>query len=447
MLRIPKMKKFALVVLVLLLGLVPSTDAQVLSYFSWDNNGSNERIADVGPNATSSSANAEAQPTGNGSPQGLAPGTFTQIPSGFCCVFNCDPICCANPNSCGRENINLVIPNPGNMFDVPEVRYSIDFRNNSIETEAWFFTRDPTTATGPRFRFGLEFGRLAIQFSTNGGTLVNHNLVLFGFWGGSDIVPQDNVWRNYAFEYDQPTGIATVYVNGSPVIVFNTGTPGAPLVWPTTPVSIGPNTDNQGNDVTIFDNAEISIPVIFPVTYGYINGDQVGLRNRIDWETIVESNSSHFIVTRATEDGEFEDLGRLEAAGTTADAQQYTFYDDNPQPGTNFYRLRQVDLNGNSSLSQVVQVNFDIDNSGLLAVYPNPVSSDKLLNIKFAADGERELKLQIYDLQGRMVYDQIHAITQDIMNLEVPVYTMPNGMYIARIIAGGKVWSKKFTKE
>lgn len=445
-LRIPKMKKLLLVVLVLLVGIVPEMDAQVLSYFSWDNNGANELIADVGPNATSSGANAEAQSAGNGTPQGLAPGNFTQTPTGFCCVVNCDP-CCTVPNTCGNENINMIVPNPGNMFDVPEVRYSIDFRNNSVETEAWFFTRDATSASGPRFRMGLQFERFKVEFSTNNGSVVNHDVTLFGYWSGAHEVPRDNVWRNFAFEYTQATGIATFYVDGAVALTFNTGTPGAPMVWPTTPISIGPNCDNEGNDAAIFDNAEVRIPTPLPVTYGYITGEQVGLRNRIDWETIVESNSSHFIVTRATENGEFEELGRVTGAGTTADAQQYRFYDDNPQEGINFYRLEQVDINGNTSHSQVVQVHFDVDRSGLLAVYPNPISSEQTLNIKFATDGERVLNLQILDLQGRIVYDRNHEVTEDIMNLEVPMYDLPNGMYITRVVAEGKAWSKKFTKQ
>ena len=192
------MKKILLLSLVLLTVIPFASNAQVISLFTWDNNGSNELIADIGPNATSSSANCEAQAAGNGTLNGLAVGTFTQVPTGFCCAFNCDP-CCTTPNSCGKENINLIVPNPGNIFDQPELRFSIDYRRSTGETQAFFYTREPTIASGPRFRMGLEFSKFKVEFSTNNGSVINHTMTLFGYFAGLDPVPNDGVWRNFAF--------------------------------------------------------------------------------------------------------------------------------------------------------------------------------------------------------------------------------------------------------
>lgn len=430
---------------VLLTGVYSVVDGQTISFFSWDIAGSNETIADIGPNGISSGANAEAQSTGNGTIQGLAPGSFTQSPGGFCCAFNCDP-CCVTPNNCGHENINLVIPNPGNIFDQPEMRFSIDYRRTDAETEAYFYTREPTSGVGPRFRMGLLFGRFKVEFSTANGA--NHDLTLFNYWPGTDPheVPNDGVWRNYVFEYVQATGTATFYVDGAVAFFANVAPAGTAMAWPSTLLSIGPNMDNEGNDLAILDNSEISIPVPLPVTYSYISGEQIGLRSRIDWGTVVESNSSHFNITRLDPDGEFEYIGRLEAAGTSADEHKYTFFDNNPQPGVNFYRLEQVDFNGSSSFSSVVQVNFDVNDLGLIAVYPNPVSDGKMLNVKFRAGEEKYLDLQILDLQGRVVLQKTHEISHEISNLQIPTETLANGMYICRIVAGGQAWTKKFTK-
>ena len=431
---------------VLLTGVYTMVDAQVISYFSWDIAGNNETIADIGPNGISSGANAEAQSTGNGSIQGLAPGAFTQVPSGFCCVFNCDPVCCVTPNNCGHENINLVVPNPGNIFDQPEIRFSIDYRRTDGETEAYFFTREPTSGTGPRFRMGLLFSRFKVEFSTADGN--NHDLTLFNHWPGVDPheVPNDGVWRNYAFEYVQATGQAAFYIDGALAFSAFVAPAGTAMAWPATLLSIGPNMDNEGNDLAILDNSEVSIPTPLPVTYSYLSGEQVGLRNRIDWGTVVEANSSHFNITRLDEDGDFVYLGSLEAAGTSADEHNYTFYDNNPQPGVNYYRLEQVDFNGTSSFSSVVEVRFDVNDLGLIAVYPNPVGDGKALNVKFRAGDERTLDLQVIDLQGRMVMQRTEEISTEITNMQIPTETLPTGMYIVRVVAGGQAWTKKFTK-
>ena len=53
----------------------------------------------------------------------------------------------------------------------------------------------------------------------------------------------------------------------------------------------------------------------------------------------------------------------------------------------------------------------------------------------------------IFDLQGRVVVDQRYDVTEEIMNLEVPMHSLPEGMYIARVIAGGRSYTKKFTRQ
>lgn len=442
-----RMKNLLLLfVFALLTGLSTQVDAQTISLFTWDIAGANELVADIGPNGISSGANAESQVAGNGTPQGLAPGSFTQVPGGFCCAFNCDP-CCVTPNNCGHENINLIVPNPGGIFDQPEIRYSIDYRRTDGETEAYFYTREPTSGVGPRFRMGLLFGRFKVEFSTVNG--VNHDLTLFNFWGGGSPheVPNDGVWRNYAFEYLQATGDATFYIDGAVGFTANVAPAGTAMAWPATLLSIGPNIDNEGNDIAILDNSEVSAPVPLPVTYSYINGEQIGLRNKINWGTEVESNSSHFIVTRLEEGGEFVGLGQRTAAGTSADQHTYSFYDDNPQPGINFYRLEQVDFNGASTFSSVVQVSFNVNDLGLIAVYPNPLTEGKSLNVKFRSGNEKRLTLQIIDLQGRIITQQEHEITTEISNLQIPSETLPYGMYICRVVAGNQAWTKKFTKQ
>jgi hypothetical protein len=429
-----EMKKLLLSAFFLLAVAAQLSFGQILSQFTWDNNGSNERIADIGPNATSSGGQAEAQAPGNLSPQGLAPGC------GFFFGGNCVSL----------QNINLIVPNPGNMFDVPEVRYRIDYRRTNGEAEAWFFTRDQLVANGPLFRMGLQFGRFKVEFSTDngGGGNNNHDVTLFNYWPGADphAVPNDGVWRTFEFWYDQSSGIAQFIINGAVARVYNTGTPGMPMVWPTTLLSIGSNTDNQGVDLSIFDNANVEFPVPFPVTYNYFLGEQVGARSHVMWETASESNSSHFRVLRANGNGEFIELGLVNAAGTSTDAIAYDFFDPNPQPGSNFYRLDQVDLNGASHLSNVVEVQFELKETGLIGVYPNPIADGGMLNIKFRSENETNLHLMIFDLQGRVLVNEIHPLEYEVTNLQIPADRLPKGMYIVRVVSGGKVYTKKIIR-
>ena len=419
------------VALLVLLFAANLTEAQVLSQFSWDGS-TDERIADVGPNATSSGSVAAAQSAGNGTPQGLAPGV---VPG--CFGF------CTNP-----QNINMVLPNPGNMFNVPEIEFSIDYRNAFGETEVWFFSRESTSSGGPEFRLGLEFNKVTARFAVDNGagghTVITLNA--FTYWSGGDQHPADDTWRNYRFVYYQGTGIAQLLIDGNVAASYD-GPDNRAMVWPSTPISISPNGDNQMNDRTMFDNAIIQIPTPLPVVYSFFEGEKVGLNTQLTWETISESNSSHFRVMRAGPGQEFSEIGTIQAAGNTVDARQYSFTDVNPVMGSNFYRLDQVDGNGQSHLSQVIEVLFDVKESGLLGVYPNPVTELTTLKIKYQSPESERMAIQVFDLQGQLVYDQETRTESGINLFEVPVEQLDRGIYVVRIVGGQKAWTRKFIRQ
>lgn len=422
------MRNKSLIFLAFLLVTSVALQAQTpLSYFSWDIGGNNERIADIGPAATSSGSVAEAQATGNGSIQGCAPG----------CAFFFSGSCAS------RQNINLVVPNPSNMFDVPEILFSIDYNKRSRgETEAWFFSR--TLNSGRRFNMGLEFGHFKVFFTTDngfGGANI-HDVNLWGYFGGSDNVPNDNIWRNFAFQYNQASGVATFYVDGALALTYNTGTPGAPMIWPTSLISIGETADNLGFDETIFDNALVATPVVTPVEYNYLTGEQVGQRNHLMWEAANETYADLYRVKRL-EQGKITEIGVVSASGFSSGPLQYEFWDPNPQQGVNYYRLEQVDMNGTVNLSPIFAIRFQENDFGMVACYPNPINQGQSLNLKYHSRGEQEMKLSIFDLQGRVVHEQTLQLQDELSLFEIPTDDLSPGMYIVRALGGGKASSTK----
>lgn len=426
------MKKLLSVALLLACCFYQAEAQTVISFFSWDIAGADERIADVGPNATNSGSVAEAQPTGNGTPQGCAPGC-AQILFGTCAT---------------RQNINLVVPNPGNMFDLPEIQFSIDYnKRNRNETEAWFFSRRENFAGSARFFMGSEYSKFNMKFSTDNGAggLNQHDFTVFGFFGGGtpDNIPNDNTWRNFRFVYHQSTGIAEAYINGTLATTYNTGTPGAAMMWPTNPLSIGETADNQGFDETIFDNAEVAEPIILPVEYNFLFGEQVGQRNRLSWETSNEVNSAYFEVQKLFEGEEPVVLGRVEAQGFSQENQGYEFFDYNPQPGTNYYRLHQFDQNGSSELSSVFAVNFDESRYGMLATYPNPVVSGDPVHVRYRKADEKWVRLQVFDLSGTLLLQEDYHPEREMSTFDIDTQALSPGVYFVRLVGGPDVYTSK----
>lgn len=118
------------------------------------------------------------------------------------------------------------------------------------------------------------------------------------------------------------------------------------------------------------------------------------------WTTASERDSREFIVQRSKDAELFEDIGTVQAAGNSGALIEYAFVDDDPLPGLSYYRLLQVDVDGHSTLSHAVPVDFGSSaEENDLHVFPNPCSEELFV----AKVGEVLVSAGIRDAIGREV--------------------------------------------
>jgi hypothetical protein len=117
--------------------------------------------------------------------------------------------------------------------------------------------------------------------------------------------------------------------------------------------------------ITIYSTSTLPIELL------EFGAETQGTKVKTHWVTATETNNSHFIVERSINGDDFQEIGRLAGAGNSVVPLAYEFDDMNPVTGTLYYRLKQVDFNGDFSYSQIVPVVFDLNNS-VVQVYPNP---------------------------------------------------------------------------
>lgn len=116
-----------------------------------------------------------------------------------------------------------------------------------------------------------------------------------------------------------------------------------------------------------------------PVTLVYFRASDAGKYSRLVWETANEINNKGFEIQRSNGTNNWETIGYVTGANAE-NGSRYSFNDLAPFKGVNTYRLKQIDFDGRSALSNIERVNFAYD-AALVSVYPNPVQ-DKL-NIVF----------------------------------------------------------------
>lgn len=146
-----------------------------------------------------------------------------------------------------------------------------------------------------------------------------------------------------------------------------------------------------------------SVEPPLPVTLVSFSGKAVEKAIDLKWVTTEEVNASHFEIQRGGDAKTFATIGKVDAKGDSKALVDYQFTDQAPLPGTNYYRLKQIDRDGSYAFSKTISVLSDSGHR--ISVYPNPVtdvlrieSGTELHSLEvFHADGSRVAGIVISD--------------------------------------------------
>lgn len=215
--------------------------------------------------------------------------------------------------------------------------------------------------------------------------------------------------------------------------------------WAYEPVS------KLGGNLTVFFSEGVIFPQIYNAeVFGNAFGTlPVSLLNfsaavknnaaELSWRTASEINNKGFDIERSIDGRNFTKIGFIAGAGNSNAIQQYQFTDINfkdIKAGTAYYRLKQLDLDGKSTLSQVLPLKLSGINRW--SVYPNPVSDRSAVQLELEASGK--VSIQIFDALGRLVSTINKGIlTQGIQTIPLNLGGLGKGVYFVKLIVNDAV--------
>lgn len=173
-----------------------------------------------------------------------------------------------------------------------------------------------------------------------------------------------------------------------------------------------------------------------PVEWLAFDANMVNQNAELTWATASELNSDYFQVERSSDGNLYEEVGRVQAVGTTTDQSEYEFTDfgiNGLSSASLFYRLKQVDIDGKFSFSNTVELSpGEVQPSLLLTTYPNPVHD--VLNVTLEYQGPSEL--HIVNAIGEMVYSKSFDPFQSKQEIQISVEEWATGVYSATFKSG-----------
>ncbi|MBK7887549.1 MAG: T9SS type A sorting domain-containing protein [Bacteroidetes bacterium] len=171
----------------------------------------------------------------------------------------------------------------------------------------------------------------------------------------------------------------------------------------------------------------------------------------IKWATAEEKNNDYFNIERSADGTSFENIEEIDGAGNSSSILHYEIRDNNPLPGTSYYRLKQTDFDGTFTYSPIRAVNRSSNNQlnetgiEILSLSPNPFSNE--FSVKYNLTQGGESSISIYSMTGQLVYDQKRVDDSGINTFNfMDENNLPPANYILQIINGSEKISKKLVK-
>ncbi len=181
--------------------------------------------------------------------------------------------------------------------------------------------------------------------------------------------------------------------------------------------------------------------------------DKSGKNNvMLNWQTASEINNYGFEIERSAGEKEksWTKIGFINGAGNSDKPMEYSFVDKTALAGNNFYRLKQIDINGNYEFSSEVILFIgngkDNPNSFNLAQnYPNPFNPSTTIDF-FIPEGITHASLKIFNLIGQEVSVLLNGNAKPGLNsIKFEASGLAGGVYFYKLEAGNLSSVKKLT--
>lgn len=199
----------------------------------------------------------------------------------------------------------------------------------------------------------------------------------------------------------------------------------------------GSNTSTMGNELrnkadltsansslSGFVNNLLGILPIKLLSFTGLTNDNIVV---LTWVTAKEEGFSHFEIEHASDDLVFGKIAHVNGSGyNTNDEHTYSVTDEKPIIGTNYYRLKSVDIDGSYAYSPIISA--VVETSRSISVYPNP-STGYFINVATNFELGENTQVMIFSQEGTMLHH--NNITERETRIDF-INRLTSGVYILK---------------
>ncbi len=198
--------------------------------------------------------------------------------------------------------------------------------------------------------------------------------------------------------------------------------------------------------VTFASGIESEILNPLPVSFMRFTAEYLNGSTQLMWITSYEKNNHYFIIERSIDAVHFDSLGFVYGNGFSYQKEIYHFADTIGLDKTMYYRIKQVDFDGDYSYSDIKSASPNgrtMLDKAEFSIYPVPLAGSDILNIKFTESTEVIYNIQLVNSNGKLVlYSELNHSQMIIEGLSY----LPSGVYMLRAETSKGVMTSKIIK-
>jgi hypothetical protein len=174
-----------------------------------------------------------------------------------------------------------------------------------------------------------------------------------------------------------------------------------------------------------------------PITLVNFDGICDGSKVNLSWTTASESNNKQFVIEVSNDAKTWSTVETVLGAGNSNTIRNYTLAVNSSYSNGSYYRLTQIDFNGDSETFDPIYMNCDKQESNVLSIYPNPAYEMSNLDIKATED--MEIQLTVFSSTGQILLSQKTALKKGNNIITLDIANLTPGMYHVNIVNDKKI--------
>ena len=201
-------------------------------------------------------------------------------------------------------------------------------------------------------------------------------------------------------------------------------------------------TDFYASEFANYSLSNSSTQGNLPVTFLNFDGKLVNQTAQLTWSTATEINNKGFEVEKSTDGQNFKGIGFVNGNGTSSLVNNYNYIDTKVLSGSNYYRLKQIDIDNNFNYSAAIRLDFkNFD----WAIFGNPITSNSWIQLQVAKTSN--IVFQVYTIDGKLVKTiDRGTVSEGTYSVPLNLGNVSSGIYIVKLVTDHQILTKEIIK-